>query len=114
MKKILFIILIIGLIFISGCLTYPPNPGKTCQDGERKWDECNQCGCDNGVWSCTKKGCGSCSGIWIEGKCVPKENNYNSTNVVLTVGQEESYFLIQKINSDSVEGLWYQQYPLAT
>ena len=28
-------------------------------------------------------------------------------------GEQEGSFLIQKINSDTVEGLWYQQYPVA-
>jgi len=30
------------------------------------------------------------------------------------VGQQEGSFLIQKINANSVDGLWYQKYPLET
>lgn len=37
----------------------------------------------------------------------------NSEKVVKKAGEQESSFLIQKINPDSVEGLWYQAYPLA-
>ncbi|OHA50021.1 MAG: hypothetical protein A2991_01830 [Candidatus Terrybacteria bacterium RIFCSPLOWO2_01_FULL_58_14] len=33
--------------------------------------------------------------------------------ILRTVGEQESSFLIQKINADSVEGLWYQAYPVA-
>lgn len=34
------------------------------------------------------------------------------SSVVKSVGETEGSFLIQKINSDSVEGLWYQEYPI--
>jgi len=36
----------------------------------------------------------------------------NVSTVVRTIGQQESSFLVQKINSDSVEGIWYQAYPV--
>ncbi len=34
------------------------------------------------------------------------------TTIVRTVGETESTFLIQKINTDSVDGLWFQAYPV--
>lgn len=34
--------------------------------------------------------------------------------IIKGVGEKEGSFLIQKINLDSVEGLWYQAYPVAT
>ncbi len=37
----------------------------------------------------------------------------NIEKVIKTVGEKESSFLIQKINSDSVDGLWYQEYPIS-
>lgn len=44
-----------------------------------------------------------------------KLNELNtSTTVVRTVGERESSFLIQKINPDSVEGLWKDAYPVQT
>lgn len=36
----------------------------------------------------------------------------NAENIIKKVGERESSFLIQKINPDSVEGLWYQAYPI--
>ena len=33
--------------------------------------------------------------------------------IIKRVGEQEGSFLIQKINADNVEGLWYQQYPVA-
>ena len=33
--------------------------------------------------------------------------------IIRKVGEQESSFLIQKINPDSVEGLWYDAYPLS-
>lgn len=38
----------------------------------------------------------------------------NPLSVTKTVGEKESTFLIQKINRGSVEGLWYEAYPIAT
>lgn len=38
----------------------------------------------------------------------------NPLRVTKTVGEKESSFLIQKINQDSVDGLWYRTYPVAT
>lgn len=38
----------------------------------------------------------------------------NPLSVTKKVGEKESSFLIQKINQDSVDGLWYQAYPVAT
>ena len=37
----------------------------------------------------------------------------NGEKIIRKVGEQESSFLIQKINSDSVDGLWYQAYPVA-
>lgn len=37
----------------------------------------------------------------------------NPLIVIKTVGEKEGSFLIQKINRDSVDGLWYQAYPVA-
>lgn len=37
----------------------------------------------------------------------------NSEKIIRKVGEQESSFLIQKINSNSVLGLWYQRYPVA-
>ena len=37
----------------------------------------------------------------------------NGETIIKKVGEQESSFLIQKINSDSVDGLWYQAYPIA-
>lgn len=34
------------------------------------------------------------------------------TTIIRTVGEKESSFLIQKINMDSVEGLWHDAYPI--
>jgi hypothetical protein len=34
--------------------------------------------------------------------------------IVRKVGEQESSFLIQKINQSSVEGLWFQAFPVAT
>lgn len=53
--------------------------------------------------------------VFISG-CVNKptqEVDDTGSTVVKSVGETESSFLIQKINSDSVEGLWYQAYPVA-
>lgn len=41
---------------------------------------------------------------------VPKTTGEKITR---KVGEQEGSFLIQKINRDSVEGLWYQSYPVA-
>lgn len=49
---------------------------------------------------------------FISNKHTPEVDDTDST-VVKLVGETESSFLIQKINSDSVEGLWYQAYPVA-
>lgn len=38
----------------------------------------------------------------------------NPLTVIKTIGEKESSFLIQKINRDSVDGLWSQAYPVAT
>jgi hypothetical protein len=35
------------------------------------------------------------------------------SQIIKGVGDKEGSFLIQKINSGSVEGLWYQAYPVA-
>lgn len=37
----------------------------------------------------------------------------NAEKITRKVGEQESSFLIQKINPNSVEGLWYQAYPVA-
>jgi len=34
--------------------------------------------------------------------------------IIKKVGEQEGSFLIQKINPDSVDGLWYEAYPVAT
>lgn len=34
--------------------------------------------------------------------------------IIRGVGEQEGSFLIQKINADSVEGLWYEKYPVST
>ena len=52
--------------------------------------------------------------VFISG-CVNKptqEVDDTGSTVVKSVGETESSFLIQKINSDSVEGLWYLAYPV--
>src|SRR3989344_5450873 len=52
--------------------------------------------------------------VFISG-CVNKpaqEVDDTGSTVVKSVGETESSFLIQKINSDNVEGLWYQAYPV--
>lgn len=36
-----------------------------------------------------------------------------SETIVRGIGEQEGYFLIQKINIDSVDGLWYTAYPVA-
>jgi len=36
----------------------------------------------------------------------------NGEKIIKKVGEQESSFLIQKINPSSVEGLWYQEYPV--
>jgi hypothetical protein len=41
-----------------------------------------------------------------------QEMDDTGSTVVLTVGQREGSFLIQKINPDSVDGLWYLAYPV--
>lgn len=53
--------------------------------------------------------------VFISG-CVNKptqEVDDTGSTVVKSVGETEGSFLIQKINSDSVDGLWYQAYPVA-
>lgn len=42
-------------------------------------------------------------------KSVPASNG---ENIIKKVGEREGSFLIQKINVDSVEGFWYQAYPV--
>lgn len=37
----------------------------------------------------------------------------NGEKIIKKIGEQESSYLIQKINSDSVDGLWYQAYPVA-
>ncbi|MBI4225461.1 MAG: Hint domain-containing protein [Candidatus Sungbacteria bacterium] len=37
----------------------------------------------------------------------------HSQIIIKKAGEQEGSFLIQKINLDTVEGLWYQQYPVA-
>ena len=37
----------------------------------------------------------------------------NTEEITMTVGDREGSFLMQKINRDSVEGLWYRIYPVA-
>ena len=37
----------------------------------------------------------------------------NGEKIIRTVGERQGSYLIQKINPDSVEGLWYQEYPVA-
>lgn len=34
--------------------------------------------------------------------------------IIGKVGERENSFLIQKINQDSVDGLWYEKYPVAS
>ncbi len=38
----------------------------------------------------------------------------NGEKIIKKVGEQEGSFLVQKINADSVDGLWYQAYPVAT
>lgn len=38
--------------------------------------------------------------------------NTNSEEIVMTIGDREGSFLMQKINKDSVDGLWYKIYPV--
>ena len=37
----------------------------------------------------------------------------NTEEIIMTIGDREGSFLIQKINTDSVEGVWYRIYPVA-
>ncbi len=37
----------------------------------------------------------------------------NGEKIIKKVGEREGSFLVQKINTDSVDGLWYQAYPVA-
>ena len=37
-----------------------------------------------------------------------------SEKITKGVGEKESSFLIQKINLDSIEGIWYNKYPIST
>ena len=37
----------------------------------------------------------------------------NTEEIIMTIGDREGSFLMQKINTDSVEGAWYRIYPVA-
>lgn len=37
----------------------------------------------------------------------------NGEKIIKKPGEQEGSFLVQKINADSVDGLWYQAYPVA-
>lgn len=79
MKKLVIILILITIIFISGCLNYP-NPGGLCQDGKEKWSECNKCFCWDDKWSCTEQECGACPGTWVDGQCI-SENNIEVSDI---------------------------------
>lgn len=65
-----------------------------------------------------------CSPICVSGRpcptCAPKlvcptpTTAPNIEKIIRRVGEREGSFLIQKINRSSVDGLWYQAYPVAT
>ena len=44
----------------------------------------------------------------------PVPDTSKGEKVIRKAGNQEGSFLIQKINSNNVEGLWYQAYPVAT
>lgn len=37
----------------------------------------------------------------------------NTEEIIMTIGDREGSFLIQKINTDRVEGVWHRIYPVA-
>lgn len=100
------IILIIIVIALIGAGTYlvlnrkttPPQPiactqeAKQCPDGSyvgRTGSKCEFAPCPS---------------------ITPAPNN---DEIIKKVGEQEGSFLIQTINTDSVDGLWYQAYPVA-
>ena len=53
-------------------------------------------------------------GIFALGLITLCNNQNSTTTITLTVGQREGSFLMQKVNPDSIEGLWYEKYPVET
>lgn len=54
----------------SGVLNYVDSTWFTletehCQEGESKVEDCNNCNCTNGVWSCTRKLCSKKRGNYL-------------------------------------------------
>lgn len=74
------------------------NPGQLCSVGE-----------------CMVVPGGQCDPIYT---CIdPRPTPTSAPNIEMItrkVGEQEGSFLIQKINRSSVDGLWYQAYPVAT
>lgn len=51
-------------------------------------------------------------GYFIVNQQMPPIPTPNGERIIRTVGEKEGSFLIQKINPDSVEGLWFVIYPI--
>lgn len=76
MKKIFLLFLVLIVIFLVACTPKQPAPSPTpsvCNEGDQKYEACNQCSCDNGQWTCTEIACVACSGTWVNGQCITQE-----------------------------------------
>ena len=66
----------------------------------------------NGQWKC---GCSDQTCATNQWQLQTFINTAGSGQLIVKkVGEREGSFLVQKINPDSVDGLWYQAYPVAT
>lgn len=83
--------------------------------------KCGDIMCNSGqlcsVAQCMVVPGGECTPVYT---CINPVPSYAPTSapnietIIRRVGEQEGSFLIQKINRDSVSGLWYQAYPVAT
>ncbi|MDP3646282.1 MAG: PKD domain-containing protein [bacterium] len=53
-----------------------------------------------------------CEKVWGTAT-ITVDGSGSGQTIIKTVGEQEGSFLIQKINPDSVDGLWYQAYPIS-
>ncbi len=98
---IVVVLLGIGAYFVLSRKTTQPMPActqeaKQCPDGSyvgRTGPKCEFAPCPN-----------------VSPSPTPAPNG---EAIIKKVGEQKSSFMIQKINADSVDGLWYQAYPVA-
>lgn len=132
--KIILIIVVLALVgvgayFLSTRNTAPlseqtcPQDTMTCPDGSsvgRIGPDCSFAACSTPSPTCIQRP--SCLDATprcliaepASGWCPKPQPTPTGEKITVKVGEREGSFLVQKINSDSVDGLSYQRYPVAT